>query len=135
MKQGSLYTLFQFQHFVTFHEFIKSEFSLCIIPFYFLLPIRKESIVLGSNFRSRDLPVLRTPEFENHIFSVWSMCMCVCVSVRMCVSLCVSVIKKKKITAESLNLVLNICIIGRCHLKIYIKIGQTICVQGHAKEF
>ena len=28
-----------------------------------------------------DLHVMRSPESENHIFSVWSVCMCVCVSV------------------------------------------------------
>ena len=36
-----------------------------------------------------DLQVLRSPESENNIFSVWSVCMCACVCV--CVCVCVSV--------------------------------------------
>ena len=33
-----------------------------------------------------DLHVLRTPESENHIFSVWSVC--VCVGMCVCLSVC-----------------------------------------------
>ena len=35
-----------------------------------------------------DLHVLRSPESENHIFSVWSVYMCVCVCVYVCVCVC-----------------------------------------------
>ena len=67
-----------------------------IFYFYFLLPISRENIVWGSNFRNgylMGLHVLRYRESENHIFSVWSVCMCVCVSVcvSVCMSICVSV--------------------------------------------
>ena len=60
--------------------------------YYFLLPISRQSIVLGWNFEMQtlmDIHVLRSPESENHIFSVWSVCMCVCLYVCMSVSLCV----------------------------------------------
>ena len=50
-----------------------------------------------------DLHVLRFPESENHIFSVWFVCMCVRVSVCVCVP--VIRITQKQITAESSNLV------------------------------
>ena len=51
--------------------------------------------------------------------------------------LCVSVISinQKQITAETSNLVFYICIIYRCYLKLFMKIGQKLCVQGHTKEF
>ena len=42
------------------------------IDFYFLLPINRESIVFGSNFRNGDFDgftVFKTHESENHIFS------------------------------------------------------------------
>ena len=59
--------------------------------YYFLLSISRESIVLESNFEMQilmDIHVLRSPEFENHIFSVWSVCMCVCVCLYVCESVC-----------------------------------------------
>ena len=67
--------------------------------------------------------ILRSRESEKHIFSVSS----VCVSVIS--------ITQKQITAESSNVVLYICITGRCYLKHFIKIEQKLCVQGHTKEF
>ena len=39
-----------------------------------------------------DLHVMRAPESENHILSIWSVCMCICVSVIS--------ITQKQITAE-----------------------------------
>ena len=48
-----------------------------------------------------DLRGMRAPEFENHIFSVWSVCMYV--YVRVCES--VISITQKQITAETLNLI------------------------------
>ena len=50
--------------------------------FHFVLHIySRRCIFLGSNFRNEilmDLQVLRCPEFENRIFSGWSVCVCVC---------------------------------------------------------
>ena len=68
------------------------------------------------------LHVLRSPESENHIFSVWSVCVCAIT------------ITQKQITAESSNLEFYICNTGKCYLKLFIKIGQKLCVQGHTKE-
>ena len=94
-----------------------------------------------------DLDILRLPEFENHIFSVWSVCMSVCVRVSVCPCICVSVceslcvclsvisITQKQITAESSNLTFYVSIICRCYLKLFIKIGQKLCEEGHTKEF
>ena len=67
------------------------------------------------------LYVLRSPQCENPIFSVWFM--------YMCVSVCVSVISitQKQITRESSNLAFYICIIRKCYLKLFIKIGQKLC--------
>ena len=56
-----------------------------------------------------------------------------CVSVSLCLS--VISITQKQIKAETSNLVFNISIIYRCYLKLFIKIGQKLCVQGHTKEF
>ena len=77
-----------------------------------------------------NLYVLRAPESENHIFSVWPMC----VRVPVCVSVCVISIAQNQITAESSNLVFYICIIYRYYLKLSKKIGQKLCLQGHTKE-
>ena len=74
-----------------------------------------------------DLHVLMSPESENHIFSVWSVYMCVCVSVIS--------ITQKQITAESSNLAFYICVIGRCYLKLFMKIGQKLCAQERTEEF
>ena len=87
-------------------------------------------LFLGRIFKmeiSMDLYVLRSLESENHIFSVWSVCVCLCVSVIS--------ITHKQITAESSDLAFYFCVIGRCYFKLFIKIGQKLCVQGHAKEF
>ena len=51
----------------------------------------------------------------------------------VCVSL-ISIIQKQN-TAETWKLVFYICIMYRCYLKLFIKIGQKLCVQGHTKEF
>ena len=74
-----------------------------------------------------DLHVLRPPESENHIFSVWSY---------VCVSVCVSVISisQKQMTADSSNLAFYICIIGRYCLKLFIKIGQKSVYSGAQKK-
>ena len=55
-----------------------------------------------------DLPVLRPPESENHIFNVWLVyvCVCVCASLCVCVYICVSLagITQKQIAAETSNI-------------------------------
>ena len=65
-----------------------------------------------------DLHILRSPEYKNHIFSVWSVCMQVC----------------DQIAIETSNLVFYFCIIYS-YLKLFTKIGQKLCVQGQTKEF
>ena len=68
----------------------------------------------------------RGPESENHIFSVWSAHVCVCVCVIIGVT-------QKQILSESLNLASHICIIPRCYLKRFITTGQKLCVLGYTK--
>ena len=83
-----------------------------------------------------DLYFMRTPESENHTFSIWSVCMCVSLCVCVCVSECFFFsITQKQTTAETSNLLFYICIIYRCYLKLFMKIGQKLCVQGHTKGF
>ena len=53
----------------------------------------------------------------------------------LCVCVSVIGIFQKQITAESSSLVFYICVIYRWYLKLFIKVGQKLCVQGHAKEF
>ena len=74
-----------------------------------------------------DLHFMRASESENHIFSIWSVCMCFCVFV-------VS-ITQKQITAEPSNLVFYISIIYGCYLNLFMTIGQKLCVQEHTNEF
>ena len=54
----------------------------------------------------------------------------------VCVHVCVPFISitQKQVTAKTQNLVFYICIICMCYLKIFIKIGQTVCVQGYAQN-
>ena len=57
--------------------------------YYFILAISREVLCLGHIFEVEnlmDLYVLRSLESENHIFRVWSECMCVrlCVFVSTC---------------------------------------------------
>ena len=68
------------------------------------------------------LHVMRDPEYESYIFSVWSLCVsvcacvCVCVCARVCVCVYVSVISiiQKQFVTEIPNLVFYISIIYRC---------------------
>ena len=80
-----------------------------------------------------DLHVLWPPESENPIFSIWSMC--VCMRIRACVCVCVISITEKQIAAETSNFVLYICIMCKCYLKLFIKIGQKLYLQEQTKEF
>ena len=68
----------------------------------------------------KDLHVLRAPVFENHIFSGWYAC----------VFVPVNSITQKQVIAETSNMAFYICAIGRCYLRLFIKIGQKVCVQG-----
>ena len=67
-----------------------------------------------------DLHVLRSPESENHTFSVWCECLCVCVSDNS--------ITQKQITAEISNLIFYIWIMYRCNSKHFI--GQKSVHRG-----
>ena len=99
-----------------------------LITFYYPYKVEK-ALFWGQIFGMEilmDLHVLRASESENHIFSGSSVCMCVCVSTNS--------INQKQITTESSNLEFYICIISRCYLKHFMKIGQKFCVQGHTKE-
>ena len=64
------------------------------------------------------LHILRSPESENHIFSVM-------VYVYVCIS--VISITQKQTTSETSNLILCICIICRWYLKLFVNIGQIVC--------
>ena len=66
-----------------------------------------------------DLRVLKSPESENHIFRV---------------SFIIS-ITQKQITEETSDLVFYICIMYRCYLKFFIKIGQIFCIQRYTQKF
>ena len=79
-----------------------------------------EKVLFCENFV--DLHVMRTR--KSHF---WGMGLCVCASV-------ISITQKQK-TAETSNLMFYICIIHTPYLKLFIKIGQKLCVQGHTKEF
>ena len=95
--------------------------------FYFFLPMHgRKSIVLKLNFRTVDFDgFLRFEihESENHIFSGWSL------------FVCVISISQKLITVETSNWIFYIYIIRRCYLKLFMKLWQKLCVQGHTKEF
>ena len=54
-----------------------------------------------------DLDSMRSPEFENHIDCIWSMCLYVCMPVIS--------INLKEIAVGTSNLVFYICIIYRCY--------------------
>ena len=69
-----------------------------------------------------DLHVLRFPESENHIFSKWAVCMCVCASVIS--------ITQKQITEETSNVVFKISITYRSYFKLFIKIEKNSVYMG-----
>ena len=96
-----------------------------VYTFYFLLPVSRKILFLGQIFEMEilmDFLVLRFHKSENHIFSSWSVCMYVYVSVSV-ISL-----TQKQITAETSNLIFYIFVIYRCCLKLFMKIGQKHCV-------
>ena len=68
-----------------------------------------------------ELHITSSPESKNHIFSVWSVYICVCICA------CYQH-NSKQITPETLNLILHICIIDRFYMKLFIKIEQKLCV-------
>ena len=86
-------------------------------------------LLLVHNFEMEilmDLQVLRSQKPENHIFSGWSVCVCLRMPVTSLKKL------KKQIISETPNLEFYMCVIGRCYLKIFLIIGQKLkCI----KEF
>ena len=113
---------------------LRKDMWKCLWFFFFTFSYPcnvRESIVLDQIFEMEilmDWHVMRIPESENHIFTVWFVCMCVCVCL-------LSALLKKQIAAESSNLVVYICIIYRSYFKLFIKIEQKLCVEGHTKKF
>ena len=88
------------QWLVILHCFLWINDNFLMTPFHFLLPIRRESIVFGSNFRNGDFDgftCFEVPWIQKS-FSVFGLCVCVSV---------IS-ITQKQITAETPNLVLYI---------------------------
>ena len=70
----------------------------------------KKVLFLGQIFEVEilmDIHVLSSLESQNHIFSVWSVCVSVCMRVFVCACACVCVIStiQKQDTTESSNLV------------------------------
>ena len=55
----------------------------------------------------------------------------------VCVCMCVSVISitQKKIAADTSNFVFYICILFKCNIKLSMKIGKKLCVEGITKNF
>ena len=96
--------------------------------------IVKKVLFLDQTFEMEnlaDLHVTRFFEAKKFIFSVWFVCMCI----RLCVWLYAYCnITQKQITTETSILVFYICIMYRCYLKLFIKIGQKLCVQGTQKN-
>ena len=97
--------------------------------------MEEKVLFLGQIFEKKifmDLHAMRSPESENHIFNVWSVCVFV-----------IS-ITQKQIIAETkfiyilfkLNLfIFYLCIQYMYSLKLFMKVGQIVRLQGHAKDF
>ena len=89
----------------------------------------KKVLFLGRIFEIEilmDLHVMKTPESKNQIFSIWSVCMCVSVSVIS--------ITQKLVTAETSNLVFYICITYRCYLKLFYEDRtKSLCTGAHKR--
>ena len=99
--------------------------------FIFFLPMyAREKIVfrkIFSKFRIWFIYTfwgLRNPNITFLMISLYGICVCV-------FFICIT---QKLIVAETLNLVFYICIIYRCYLKLFMNIGQMICVQRHTKH-
>ena len=91
------------------------------------LYMAEKVLLLGQIFEMEilmNLHVLWFSESQYHIFSVWSVYMCMSV-----ISL-----TQKQITAESSNLIFYICIMYKRYLEPFIKIGQKLCTQGKQKN-
>ena len=71
-----------------------------------------------------DSQVFKSPDSENHLFRVWSVCVTI------------TNITPKQIIAETPNLSFYICIICRCNMLLEtFSENQTIgCVKRHTKE-
>ena len=79
-----------------------------------------------------DTHVLKSLVPQNHVFSGWS----VFVYVSMWVYFCVPVISinQTQIIAGTPNLVVYVRIICSCYLKLFMKIGQIVCIQKTQKN-
>ena len=104
---------------------LRAALKYTFYHYYFLLPISRESIVLGSKWTFWWIDTIWGLLDPKITFLAFSLCVCVCVSVIS--------ITQKQITAETSNFVFYICITYRCYLKLFMKIGQKLCVQGHTK--
>ena len=82
-----------------------------------------------------DLHVMRALN-SRITFLAFNLCVCEPVCLSVSVSACVPVnsIIKKQFTPETLNLILHICIIDKCYMKLFIKIGQNCVYRGTQKN-
>ena len=109
-------------------------FSSGNIFLLFLIHVMVEKVLFwGWNFKMENLMVfhvMRTPEFENHIFSVWSVCVCVCPCV------CDGCQHNSK-TNNRKNTKLGILHLYHTQmlLETFNKNRTKLCVQGHSKVF
>ena len=93
---------------------------VCCVLLTFTYPYMVEKMFLGQIFKIEiliNIQVLRSPEFGNCIFSGWSVCVRV-ISITL-----------KQIIAKTSNLVFYICIICWCYLKLFMKLGEIVCVK------
>ena len=114
----------------TFFWLYLNIFTFTFLFFLFSLThvMVEKVLFLSQNFEleiSMNLHVMKTPKSEKHIFGL-----------RVCACLCVCHQYNSK-TNYSRNTKIGILyfIIYTCYLKLFIKISQKLCVQGHTKEF
>ena len=117
------YNLFQL-HFIGLHQnffkpFFKHYFWMMLQILYFFFVFEKGLVFMGI------LLLLMLPFNPKITFFTFDL--------RVCVPN-IS-ITQKQFTAEISNLVFYICITSKCYLKLFMKIGPKLCVQGYTKEF
>ena len=80
-----------------------------------------------------DLYVLRPLSPKNTFAVGLSLFLCEC-ACGVCVCVCVSLISisNKQNTTETPNLAFYIYLMYRCDLKLFMKIGQIVLLQGHS---
>ena len=136
----TLQIIFYFLQYLSFYLCCSHFFALCFeynvinhmllckcwINSHFYFIIVEKILFWGQTFELEilmSLHVLRSPEYENHIFSGWCVCICVCYQHN-----------SKASYAETSILAFYICITCRCNSKFFMNIGQKFCIQGHKKE-